>query len=97
MLKIWFEEERQGYTIQASDGRFLICTKPFNALKTYLYCFVDLKNKTRGPDNMVFKGLHNYSTPEGAREALRLLNTGELEISHRNRIALKIRKIELAA
>lgn len=50
--KIWFKNERQGYTVQARDERFIICTKPFNLQKTVLYTIIDLQDHIRGPDNM---------------------------------------------
>jgi hypothetical protein len=56
--KIKFKREKQRYTIQATDGRYLICTKPFNAKKTVIYTIVDLKEKIRGTDNLVFG--HGY-------------------------------------
>ena len=34
--KILFAEEKQRYTVQARNDRFIICTKPFNPRKTFL-------------------------------------------------------------
>ncbi len=36
--KIWFEEEKQGYSVIASNRFYSICTKPFNIKKTCLGC-----------------------------------------------------------
>ena len=52
--KIHFEGERNAYTIRACDSRYLICTKPFNPRKTVLYTIVDLQEKVRGTENLVF-------------------------------------------
>ena len=35
--KIWFNSERHGYTVRASNTAFAVLTKPFNAQKTVLY------------------------------------------------------------
>lgn len=89
--KIWFEKEKQGYNVQAQDDRYLICTKPFNPKKTVLYTIVDLKENIRGTDNLVFG--FGYETKEECENALEMIQSDEMEISHRNRIALKIRKM----
>ena len=88
MSKIKFKEEKQRYTIQASNDRFLICTKPFNPKKTVLYTIVDLEKKIRGTENLIF--CMGYETQELCIEALERLVTGESKISHRDRIELNI-------
>lgn len=93
--KIKFAEDKQRYTIQACDERFLICTKPFNPKKTVLYTIVDLKENIRGPDNLVF--CMGYETREDCEENLKRLQEGapddvygEMKVSHRQRIELNI-------
>lgn len=49
--KIKVPGERMRYVVRAASERFVIMTKPMNALKTYLYSIVDLKNNVRGPDD----------------------------------------------
>lgn len=87
--KIKFKEEKQRYTVQACNERYLICTKPFNARKTYFYTMVDLKEKIRGRDGYTF-GLGEYDTKEGAERYLSELLSGKAEISFRHRIDLNI-------
>lgn len=82
--KIKCNGEKQRYTVQAFDNRFVIMTKPFNARKTYLYSIVDLKRGVRGRDNLIFGSFNPYNTKEGAEENLKDLQTGEMEVSHRN-------------
>lgn len=90
--KLWFRDERLGYTIQAADGRFVVCSKPMNALKTVLYCIVDAKNKIRGPENLVF-GL-GAETKEQCEEMLKRIQEGETEISQRHKASLHVIKWE---
>jgi hypothetical protein len=91
--KVKFAEEKQRYTIQARNERFIICTKPFNPQKTVLYSIIDLKDNVRGPDNMLFGG--GYETREECEENLEGLVSGEygMEVSYRRRIELNIENI----
>jgi len=88
--KVKFEEEKQAYTVMASNIAFAICTKPMNALKTVLYTIIDWNNNIRGTENMIF-GL-GAETKELCEEMLERLTQGESEVSHRNNIPLKIEK-----
>jgi hypothetical protein len=90
-LKIWFKCEKRPYTIMACDERFIICSKPFNPKKTFLYVIVDLKEEIRGADN--YRCKFDYANIYECEEALKELNSGELEISHRNRIPLDLFKV----
>lgn len=90
--KVYFQGERMGYTIMAMDARYLICQKPFNPKNTFQYCIVDLEKGIRGPDNYYCK--FNYDRREDCEQALRELNTGELEISYRRRAELEITKVK---
>ena len=45
--KIKFERQKQRYTVQACNDRFIICTKPFNARKTVLYTIIDFERNER--------------------------------------------------
>lgn len=92
--KVWFEEEKQGYTVQASDELFAVCTKPFNAKKTVLYTIIDFKKEIRGTENLVF--CMGFESKTECKDALIRLQKGESEVSHRKNIPLKIRKIKYA-
>ena len=88
---IWFEEEKQGYTIRASNVAFAVCTKPLNIHKTVLYTIVDWNEQVRGTENLVFS--MGAETDEECNEMLERLTQGESEVSSRNRIKLNIKKI----
>lgn len=88
--KIWFAGERQGYTVRASNVAFCICTKPFNAQKTVLYCIIDWEEQRRGPENLVFGS--SATTDEECDEMLIRLTFGETEVSHRHGVPLVIEK-----
>lgn len=86
--KIYFNGERQGYTIRAYNERFLVCTKPFNLRGTVVYSIVDLAKGIRGTENLVF-GM-GAETDWQCWEMLHRLESGESKISHRNFTDLKI-------
>jgi hypothetical protein len=91
--KVWFEEEKQGYTVQACNDRFWVCTKPFNARKTCLYSIVDLERNVRGRDNLVFGFPYGYESKSSCQIALEYLKNNEMEVSYRHSIPLKIKKV----
>jgi hypothetical protein len=90
--KIKFVEEKQKYTVRASNIAFAICTKPMNAKKTVLYTIIDWNKQIRGTENLVF-GI-GAETDEECQEMLERLTQGESEISFRNRIKLNIQTLE---
>lgn len=95
--KVKFAKEKRPYTVQASNDRFAVCTKPFNPQRTVLYTIIDFKENVRGPENLIF-GM-GAETREQCEEMLARLNgedktLGATEVSHRHRIDLDIEKIE---
>lgn len=91
--RVWFESERLPYTVQARSDRYVICTKPFAAQRTVLYTIIDVEESVRGADNMVFGG--GYETREQCEDRLAELHGPDgMEVSHRNRIPLDIRKTQ---
>jgi len=93
--KIKFQGEGQRYTVRAvsADGRWAICTKPFNLKHTVLYAIVDFKEAVRGPDD--FRGL-GYETPEQITNAMAMLEAGEAQVSARSDLRLDIERIDWA-
>lgn len=89
--RLKFREERLAYTIQARDKRYLICSKPFNARRTVLYCIVDTLEKRRGPENLVFG--FGAETRRQCREMLGRLVTGQSEISYRRALPLDVQRV----
>lgn len=88
--KIWFVEEKLAYRVRAQNSRFLVCTKPFNLKHTVLYTIVDLEKNIRGTENLIF--CMGFETDQDCEAALSRLESGESEISYRNRIPLRISK-----
>jgi hypothetical protein len=103
--KIKFRGEKQRFTVQARDDRFLICTKPLNMIrrvrggykhtKTVIYTIVDFKENRRGPENLVFG--FGAETREQCGEMLARLNEpfGERsEVSYRHDVPLDIESLK---
>ena len=88
--KIKFQSEKQRYTIQAKSDRFIVCTKPFNARKTYLYTIIDLDRLVRGAVGLVFGLTDDVDNPASAQECINDLENGEYEVSHRNCVKLDV-------
>lgn len=86
--KVYVPREKRPYTVRARDERYIICTKPYNPQRTVLYFIVDLKDKRRGPDNMVF--CFGYESDEDCAERLAELQSGKIEVSTRRGIPLDI-------
>ena len=86
--KVYIPTDKRPYTVKARDERYIICTKPFNARHTVLYFIIDLVDKWRAPDNMIF--CHGYETDEDCIERLKELQSGTIELSRRRGIPLDI-------
>ena len=84
--KVYIPGEKRPYRVIARDDRYIICTKP--CFKTVLYFIVDLVDKWRAPDNMVF--CFGYETDEDCRDRLKDLQEGRMELSVRRGIPLDI-------
>lgn len=91
--KIKLGNERQRWTVQARDDRFVIMTKPFNAKRTYFYTIADLERKVRGPCNLIFGLPWHVNTPEGARAALEMIERGDMEVSSRRCVDLSLDEV----
>jgi len=94
--KVKFKSERMRYTVQACNDRFVVCTKPFNPLKTCLYTIIDFDECVRGTENLIFcAGFEDRKACEEALKRLTadVLDVNRSEVSHRNRIPLDIEKI----
>ena len=66
--KVYIPNHKRPFRVRARDDRYIICTKPFNAQHTVIYFIVDLVDKWRAPDNLIF-GL-GYETDEDCEERL---------------------------
>lgn len=86
--QIYVPTEKKPYRVRCRDDRFIICTKPMNIYHTVLYFIIDLKERMRGPDNMVF--CFGYETDEDCLANLKRLQNGTMEVSIRRGIPLDI-------
>ena len=90
--RVWFWEEKFGYTIRALNNRYLVCTKPFNLRKsTVIYTVVDLQERVRSTDGYVFSP-YDYVSDEDCQSLVKDLENGHW-LSQRNEIPLRIKKI----
>lgn len=80
--KIKFRREKLRYTVQASDERFAICTKPFNPQRTVLYSIIDFEEQVRGPEDLIFGA--GAETREQCEEMLERLNGYESPTDRKN-------------
>jgi hypothetical protein len=87
--KIKFIPEKQKYTVKAKSDRYLICTKPFNLKKTVLYTIIDLERLVRGTNDRIFNP-YDYAIQEDINECLKDLESGQVEVSHRNCVKLDV-------
>jgi hypothetical protein len=90
--KVKFQEEKQRYTVRASNVAFAVCTKPFNPKRTVLYTIIDWMHGIRGTQNLIFP--LPVETEEDCVELLRQLTDGEVQVTHRNQIPLKIEQYD---
>lgn len=88
--KIWFAEEKQGYTVRASNVAFCVCTKPMNALSTVLYTIIDWQLNERNRENLIFGA--GAETDQECEEMLERLTSGDSEISQRGAVKVRIVK-----
>lgn len=86
--KVYVPKEKRPYRVRARDERYIICTKPYNPQRTVRYFIIDLKERVRGPDNMVF--CSGYESDEDCAERLKELQSGEIEVSLRQHVDLDI-------
>lgn len=90
--KVKFTSEKRRYTVRAAGPRFVVLNKPFNPKNTVLYTVVDLEEGVRGTENLVFGA--GAETPEHCAAMLQRLESGQTEVSHRNRVNLDIESRE---
>ncbi len=91
--RLRFRGEARPYRVRVvtAGGRFAICTKPLNILKTVQYSVVDLAEGVRGADN--FYGL-GYETDEQCTAAAERFASGDAEVSLRNWVWLRYSDVQ---
>lgn len=90
-MKIKFFDQKQRFTVQASNRFYSVCTKPFNAKKTVIYTVIDWYNQVRGTENLIFG--FGAGTKEACEEMLDRLTNADSDISGRNWCELDIESI----
>lgn len=88
--KIWFDGEKQAYTVRASNTAYCVCTKPFNLKKTVLYTIIDWEYERRGPEDLIFS--MGAETDKQCEEMLERITNGDSEVSSRHGCLLLITK-----
>lgn len=88
--KIRFAEEKRKYTIRAHDDRYFICTRKH--FDTVMYTIVDAEDGIRGTENLVF--CMGFESDQDCKQALVRLQTGQSEITRRNRIPAIVWDVE---
>ncbi len=90
--KVYFAAEKSPYTVKAFDGRYAICTKPYNLKKTVVYTIIDFKEAKRSTNDLIFN-IYDYKVQADIDECLKDLNSGKIGLSRRNSIELDIIKV----
>jgi hypothetical protein len=100
--KIFVKPYNRPFVVKIFNSRYIIATKPFNALHTVLYTIIDLAKWKRGPHNLIFNpydfqverfdsSSDQFDIPELLADLSREENP--VEISHRKSVDLDITKI----
>lgn len=81
--KINFDYEKKRYTVRARNKRYIIMSKPFNLHGyKFAYSIIDIENMEMSRSNIIFDNT-NYLDEEECKEAIKLLESGEMELSRR--------------
>lgn len=94
--KVRFEEDKQPYRVRAvsSDGRWAICTRPFNLQRTVQYTIIDFEVERRRPDDLIF--CMGYETEDDIASNMARLEAGDIEVSPRRALPLRIAEVRAA-
>lgn len=95
--KVIFAEESkptQAYTVQASDERYAICTRPLNFRRTVLYSIIDFEKQIRSTEDFIL--CFGFEDKEHCEAALKRLQSGDSGLSRRNQIDLNIHEVKAA-
>lgn len=75
---------------QVKMSAYSTFTEAFNANKENpVYSICDFKENVKAPDNLVLGG-YDYADEKDCQKAIRCLEDGNMELSHRNRVELNI-------
>lgn len=82
-----FEGDELVYDVKAANESFAILTAPAPEHDTVWYTIVDLQQKVRGTNNMVFNP-YDYAVQKDIDRCMQDLDEGTVEVTHRNRVPL---------
>ena len=75
---------------QVKMGAYCTFTEAFEHNKqSPVYSLIDFEENIKAPDNLVF-GIYDYSKESDCKKVIKDLESGELELSHRNRCELSV-------
>lgn len=90
---VWVEGEKRPYRVRAVGKRYAVCTKPFNVRRTVLYCVIDIVNRWRAPEGLIF-GL-GAETDEDCQAMLERLESGKTYLSERRGVPLDVTRVKI--
>jgi hypothetical protein len=75
---------------QVRMGAYCTFTESFEHNKqSPVYSLIDFEENIKAPDNLVF-GIYDYSKESDCKKVIKDLESGELQLSHRNRCELSV-------
>lgn len=93
-VRIKFAGDAKWWAVRAesADRRYAVCTRQaeFKPKGEVFYTIVDQVEYLRGPCNLIGQSWDAYMSDEKCAELIAALESGEVEISHRNRVGLNV-------
>lgn len=89
---VWVEREKRPYRVRARNDRYAVCTKPFNARRTVLYCILDAVDGRRAPEDLIFG--FGAETDEQCAEMLQRVTVGDSGLSRRHGVDWDVARVE---
>lgn len=75
---------------QVNMGAYCTFTEAFEHNKQApVYSLIDFEENIKAPDNLVF-GIYDYSNEKECQKVIKDLESGKVELSHRNRAELSV-------
>jgi hypothetical protein len=96
--RLKLDDDRWWWTVRAVTENFAVVTRPerFKKAGTVCYSVLDWRNGVRGAINLVF-GWYRDLDESGCAEMAKALEAGDLEVSQRNWVPLKVSQVEVPA
>ena len=83
---------RRWWNVRAADARYAVCTRQaeFRPKGAFTYTIVDTVEGIRGTTNLIGQGWRRGMTDEDCADLLAALQSGDVGVSHRNRVPLDL-------